>query len=218
MWITNGPVADTLVVYAKTDPSAGPRGISAFIVERGMKGFSNGAKLDKVGMRGSDTSELIFQDCEVPEENLLGALGRGVNVLMSGLDYERVVLAAGPLGIMQAAMDVVLPYVHQRKQFGQADRLVPARAGQARRHVCDDERRPRLCLRRRQGLRSRRDDARGFGRRDPLRRRARHPGRARRDAACWAATAMSTTIPPAACCATPSSTRSAPAPAKSGAC
>ena len=120
MWITNGPVADTLVVYAKTDPSAGPRGISAFIVERGMKGFSNGTKLDKVGMRGSDTSELIFQDCEVPEENLLGALGRGVNVLMSGLDYERVVLAAGPLGIMQAAMDVVLPYVHQRKQFGQA--------------------------------------------------------------------------------------------------
>jgi isovaleryl-CoA dehydrogenase len=120
MWITNGPVADTLVVYAKTDPSAGPRGISAFIVERGMKGFSNGAKLDKVGMRGSDTSELIFQDCEVPEENLLGALGRGVHVLMSGLDYERVVLAAGPLGIMQAAMDVVLPYVHQRRQFGRA--------------------------------------------------------------------------------------------------
>jgi isovaleryl-CoA dehydrogenase len=120
MWITNGPAADTLVVYAKTDPSAGPRGISAFIVERGMKGFANGAKLDKVGMRGSDTSELIFQDCEIPEENLLGALGRGVNVLMSGLDYERVVLAAGPLGIMQAAMDVVLPYVHQRKQFGQA--------------------------------------------------------------------------------------------------
>jgi isovaleryl-CoA dehydrogenase len=118
MWITNGPVADTLVVYAKTDPSAGPRGISAFIVERGMKGFANGTKLDKVGMRGSDTSELIFQDCEVPEDNLLGALGRGVNVLMSGLDYERVVLAAGPLGIMQAAMDVVLPYVHQRKQFG----------------------------------------------------------------------------------------------------
>jgi isovaleryl-CoA dehydrogenase len=118
MWITNGPVADTLVVYAKTDPSAGARGISAFIVERGMKGFSNGTKLDKVGMRGSDTSELIFEDCEVPEENLLGAVGRGVNVLMSGLDYERVVLAAGPLGIMQAAMDVTLPYVHQRKQFG----------------------------------------------------------------------------------------------------
>jgi isovaleryl-CoA dehydrogenase len=119
MWITNGPVADTLVVYAKTDPSAGSRGITAFLIERGMKGFSNGAKLDKVGMRGSDTSELIFQDCEVPEENVLGAVGRGVNVLMSGLDYERVVLAAGPLGIMQAAMDVVMPYVHERKQFGQ---------------------------------------------------------------------------------------------------
>jgi isovaleryl-CoA dehydrogenase len=118
MWITNGPVADTLVVYAKTDPAAGARGMSAFIVERGMKGFSNGAKLDKVGMRGSDTSELIFEDCEVPQENLLGAVGRGVNVLMSGLDYERVVLAAGPIGIMQAAMDVVLPYVHQRRQFG----------------------------------------------------------------------------------------------------
>src|SRR5258708_8464335 len=120
MWITNGPVADTLVVYAKTDPSAGPRGISAFIVERGMKGFSNGTKLDKVGMRGSDTSELIFLDCEVPEESVLGAVGRGASVLMSGLDYERVVLAAGPLGIMQAAMDVVMPYVHERKQFGQA--------------------------------------------------------------------------------------------------
>jgi isovaleryl-CoA dehydrogenase len=118
MWITNGPVADTLVVYAKTDPAAGARGISAFIVERGMKGFSSSAKLDKVGMRGSDTCELVFEDCEIPEENLLGALGRGVQVLMSGLDYERVVLAAGPLGIMQAAMDVALPYIHQRKQFG----------------------------------------------------------------------------------------------------
>jgi isovaleryl-CoA dehydrogenase len=120
MWITNGPVADTLVVYAKTDPSAGPRGITAFLIERGMKGFSNGAKLDKVGMRGSDTSELVFEDCEVPEENVLGQVGRGVAVLMSGLDYERVVLAAGPLGLMQCAMDVVLPYVHERKQFGQA--------------------------------------------------------------------------------------------------
>ncbi len=119
MWITNGPVADSLIVYAKTDPAAGARGISAFLIERGMKGFSHGTKLDKLGMRGSDTSELIFEDCEVPEENLVGELGRGVNVLMSGLDYERVVLAAGPLGIMQAAMDVVMPYVHQRKQFGQ---------------------------------------------------------------------------------------------------
>jgi isovaleryl-CoA dehydrogenase len=117
MWITNGPVADTIVVYAKTDPAAGPRGITAFIIERGMKGFSNGAKLDKMGMRGSDTSELIFEHCEAPEENVLGEVGRGAKVLMSGLDYERVVLAAGPLGLMQNAMDVVLPYVHERKQF-----------------------------------------------------------------------------------------------------
>jgi len=119
MWITNGPVAETLVVYAKTDPEAGARGITAFIVERGMKGFSNGTKLDKLGMRGSDTSELVFSDCEVAEENVLGAVGKGVNVLMSGLDYERVVLSAGPLGLMQAALDVALPYVHERKQFGQ---------------------------------------------------------------------------------------------------
>jgi isovaleryl-CoA dehydrogenase len=120
MWITNGPVADTLVVYAKTDRTAGARGITAFIVEKGMKGFAPAQKLDKLGMRGSDTSELVFTDCEVPEENVLGAVGNGVNVLMSGLDYERVVLAAGPLGIMQACMDVVIPYVHERQQFGQA--------------------------------------------------------------------------------------------------
>lgn len=120
MWITNGPIAETLVVYAKTDPEAGPRGITAFLIEKGMKGFSTHQKLDKLGMRGSDTCELVFQDCEVPEENVLGTVGRGVNVLMSGLDYERAVLAAGPLGIMQAAMDIVLPYVHERKQFGQS--------------------------------------------------------------------------------------------------
>ncbi len=120
MWITNGPVAETLIVYAKTDPEAGPRGISAFIIERGMKGFSTAQKLDKLGMRGSDTCELVFEDCEVPEENVLGQIGKGVNVLMSGLDYERVVLAAGPLGIMQAAMDVVMPYIHERKQFGRS--------------------------------------------------------------------------------------------------
>lgn len=120
MWITNGPVAETLIVYAKTDPEAGARGISAFIIERGMKGFSTAQKLDKLGMRGSDTCELVFEDCEVPEENVLGTVGKGVNVLMSGLDYERVVLAAGPLGIMQAAMDVVMPYVHERKQFGRS--------------------------------------------------------------------------------------------------
>jgi isovaleryl-CoA dehydrogenase len=120
MWITNGPVADTLVVYAKTDRTAGARGITAFIIEKTMKGFAPAQKLDKLGMRGSDTSELVFTDCEVPEENVLGAVGNGVNVLMSGLDYERVVLAAGPLGIMQACMDVVVPYVHERKQFGQS--------------------------------------------------------------------------------------------------
>jgi isovaleryl-CoA dehydrogenase len=120
MWITNGPVADTMVIYAKTDRTAGARGITAFIVENGFKGFAPAQKLDKLGMRGSDTSELVFTDCEVPEENVLGAVGNGVNVLMSGLDYERVVLAAGPLGIMQACMDVVIPYVHERQQFGQA--------------------------------------------------------------------------------------------------
>jgi isovaleryl-CoA dehydrogenase len=119
-WITNGPCADVLVIYAKTDPAGGPRGITAFLVEKGFKGFSTAQKLDKLGMRGSDTGELIFEDCEVPAENVLGEVGKGVNVLMSGLDYERAVLAAGPLGIMQAAFDVVLPYVHTRKQFGQA--------------------------------------------------------------------------------------------------
>jgi isovaleryl-CoA dehydrogenase len=119
MWITNGPHADVLVVYAKTDPEAGARGMTTFIVEKGYKGFTTAQKLDKLGMRGSDTCELIFDDCEVPEENVLGQVGRGVNVLMSGLDYERLVLAGGPLGIMQACLDVVLPYVHERKQFGQ---------------------------------------------------------------------------------------------------
>jgi len=119
MWITNGPDADTLVVYAKTDADAGPRGITAFIVEKGMTGFSTAQKLDKLGMRGSNTSELVFADCEVPAENVMGAEGRGVSILMSGLDYERAVLAGGPLGIMMACLDVVLPYVHDRSQFGQ---------------------------------------------------------------------------------------------------
>ena len=119
MWITNGPVADTLVVYAKTDRTAGARGITAFLIEKEMKGFAPAQKLDKLGMRGSDTSELVFTDCEVPAENVLGAVGNGVNVLMSGLDFERVVLSAGPLGIMQACLDVVIPYVHERQQFGQ---------------------------------------------------------------------------------------------------
>jgi isovaleryl-CoA dehydrogenase len=119
MWITNGPEADTLIVYAKTDMDAGPRGITAFLIERGFKGFSTAQKLDKLGMRGSDTCELVFEDCEVPYENVLGQEGKGVNVLMSGLDYERVVLSGGPLGIMAACMDVTMPYVHERKQFGQ---------------------------------------------------------------------------------------------------
>ena len=117
-WITNGPQADALVVYAKTDPDAGARGITAFIVEKTFPGFSVAQKLDKLGMRGSETGELVFEDCEVPAENVLGKVGEGVRVLMSGLDYERTVLAAGPLGLMQAALDVVTPYVHQRKQFG----------------------------------------------------------------------------------------------------
>jgi isovaleryl-CoA dehydrogenase len=118
MWITNGPDADVLVVYAKTDPNAGSRGITAFLIEKGMKGFGAAQKLDKLGMRGSNTGELVFEDCEVPAENVLGEVGRGIAVLMSGLDYERAVLSGGPLGIMQACMDVVIPYVHERKQFG----------------------------------------------------------------------------------------------------
>jgi isovaleryl-CoA dehydrogenase len=120
MWITNGPDAETLVVYAKTDPDAGSRGVTAFLIEKGMAGFTTAQKLDKLGMRGSNTCELVFQDCEVPEENVLGAVNGGVAVLMSGLDYERAVLAAGPLGIMQACMDLVMPYIHERKQFGKA--------------------------------------------------------------------------------------------------
>jgi isovaleryl-CoA dehydrogenase len=118
-WITNGPDADTLIVYAKTDPQAGPKGITAFLIEKDMTGFSTGRKLDKLGMRGSNTCELVFEDCEVPFENVLGEEGKGVNVLMSGLDYERVVLSGGPLGLMAACMDVVMPYVHEREQFGQ---------------------------------------------------------------------------------------------------
>ena len=119
MWITNAPHADTLVVYAKTDAGAGPRGITAFLIEKGFKGFRTAQKLDKLGMRGSDTAELIFEDCEVPEENVLGRVGGGVNILMSGLDYERAVLAAGSVGIMQNCLDVVVPYLHDRKQFGE---------------------------------------------------------------------------------------------------
>jgi isovaleryl-CoA dehydrogenase len=120
LWITNAHYAETMVVYAKTDPEAGPKGITAFIVERGFKGFRAAQKLDKLGMRGSPTSELVFEDCEVPEENVLGQVNGGVRVLMSGLDYERAVLAAGPVGILQACLDLVVPYIHDRRQFGQA--------------------------------------------------------------------------------------------------
>ena len=174
MWITNGPQAETFVIYAKTDPEAGARGMTAFIVERNSTGFHQAQKLDKLGMRGSDTCELVFEDCEVPEENVLGGVGKGVNVLMSGLDYERVVLAAGPLGIMQSCMDVVLPYLHDRKQFGQpigqfqimqgklADMYVTMNAAKSYVYMvaraCDDG--PH--------------HARGCGGRDPLRGRARH--------------------------------------------
>src|SRR5206468_6290824 len=119
MWITNGPEANVLVVYAKTRPDAGARGITAFLIEKGFKGFSPAQKLDKLGMRGSPTSVLVFEDCEVPAENVLGSVDEGVRVLMSGLDFERAVLAAGPLGIMQSCLDVVVPYIHDRKQFGQ---------------------------------------------------------------------------------------------------
>jgi isovaleryl-CoA dehydrogenase len=156
MWITNGPIADTMVVYAKTDRTAGARGITAFIVEKSFPGFQPAQKLDKLGMRGSDTSEIVFTDCEVPEENVLGAVGNGVNVLMSGLDYERLVLAGGPLGIMQACLDLVIPYVHERQQFGQpigrfqliqaklADMYVTANAARAYVYTvaraCDDGR------------------------------------------------------------------------------
>ncbi|MFZ2949241.1 MAG: isovaleryl-CoA dehydrogenase [Desulfuromonadaceae bacterium] len=120
MWITNGPHADTLLVYAKTDINAGSKGITAFLIEKGFKGYSTAQKLDKLGMRGSDTCELVFEDCEVPAENVVGMVGDGVRILMSGLDYERAVLAAGPLGIMRACMDVVIPYIHERRQFGKA--------------------------------------------------------------------------------------------------
>ena len=217
MWITNGPNANVLVVYAKTDPQAGSKGITAFIVERGRNGFSTAQKLDKLGMRGSNTCELVFENCEIPAENVLGDVGGGVRVLMSGLDYERAVLAAGPVGIMQACLDAVMPYVHDRHQFGQAIgefQLVQAKIADmytltnaARAYVYAVA---RAC----DAGRTTRKDAAGailFAPNAPPRSRSM-------PFSCWAATATSTTTQPAACCATPSSTRSAPAPAKSAAC
>jgi len=218
MWITNGPQAEVLVVYAKTDPAAGPRGITAFLIENDFKGFSTAQKLDKLGMRGSDTSELVFQDCEVPEENVLGDVGDGVTILMSGLDYERVVLAAGPLGIMQACMDVVTPYIHERRQFGQTDWGVSTGAGQDRRHVCRDERvaRPTSTPWPRRATVAKRHARMLLV---PSSTLPSTPPRLRSTRfSSSAAMATSTTIRPADICATPSSTRSVRARAKSGAC
>ena len=216
MWITNGPCADVLVVYAKTAPEAGARGISAFLIERDFKGFKSSQKLDKMGMRGSDTGELVFEDCEVPAENLLGEPNRGVNVLMSGLDYERAVLAAGPVGIMQAAMDVVIPYVHQRKQFGEpigsfqlvqgklADMYTTMNACRAYVYAV-----ARACDR---GEPARKDAAGAILYAAEKRRRSRSMR-----CSSWVATVTSMISRPAACCATPNSTKSAPAPVRSAA-
>ncbi len=221
MWITNGPDADTLVVYAKTDPQAGARGITAFLIEKDFAGFSVAQKLDKLGMRGSHTGELVFQDCEVPEENVLGQLNGGVKVLMSGLDYERAVLAGGPLGIMQAVMDVVIPYIHDRKQFGQAIgefQLIQGKVAdmyttqpaapcampwariwtvwvQAMYVLCVKTARPPSCT-----------------------APKKPPGWLVKVSRFWAVTATSTNSPQAACGAMPSCTKSARAPAKSAAC
>ena len=218
MWITNGPVADTLVVYAKTDLNAGPRGMTAFIIEKGMKGFSTAQKLDKLGMRGSDTCELVFEDCEVPEENVLSEVGRGVNVLMSGLDYERAVLAAGP-DRHHAGLHGRGAALRARAQaVRRADRHVPTGAGQDRRHVHHHERLAGLCVCGGKGLRPRRDHARGRGRRHSLRRGEGHAMRARCHPAPGRQRLHQRLPDRAAACATPNSTKSAPAPAKSDAC
>ena len=222
MWITNGPDADTLVVYAKTDPEAHQRGITAFLVEKGFKGFSVAQKLDKLGMRGSHTGELVFQDCEIPEENVLGQVNGGVKVLMSGLDYERAVLSGGPVGIMQAVMDVVVPYIHDRKQFGQAIgefQLIQGKVAdlyttlQASRAFCYQvgKNLDRLGA---EHVRQVRKDCAAL----ILYTAEKPPGWRARACRSWAATATSMNTRWAACGATPSSTRSAPAPAKSAAC
>ena len=217
MWITNGPDADVVVVYAKTDPAAGPRGITAFIVEKGCDGFSTAQKLDKLGMRGSSTCELVFDDCLVPAENVLGQLNEGVRVLMNGLDYERAVLGGGPLGLMAAALELVLPYVHERKQFGEAigtfelmqaklaDMYAALNAARAYSYAIG-----RACD---AGRCSRQDAAAAilFGADRATQVASK---RSRR----WEATDTSTTMPRGACCATRSSMRSAPARRRSAAC
>ena len=223
MWITNGPDADTLVVYAKTEPELGARGVTAFLIEKGMPGFSVAQKLDKLGMRGSHTGELVFQNVEVPAQNILGGLNGGAKVLMSGLDYERAVLTGGPLGIMQSVMDNVMPYIHDRKQFGQsigefqliqgkvADMYTVLQAGRS------------FCLHRGQepghaGHRPCAPGAQGLRLGHPVVRRESHLDGRRGHADLTAATATSTNTRWAACGATPSCTKSAPAPAKSAAC
>jgi len=217
MWITNGPIAETLVVYAKTDPSAGARGMTAFLVEKGFKGFSTAQKLDKLGMRGSDTGELVFEDCEVPEENVLRCGRPRVNVLMSGLDYERAVLAGGPVGIMQACMDVVLPYVHERKQFGQAIGTFQLMQGKlADMYVAMNSVRAYVYAVARAAI-----VAPPPARTRPAPscwRRRRPPGWRWKRSRPWAAMAISTTIPPGGCCGMPSSMRSARARARSAGC
>ena len=217
MWITNGPDAHTLVVYAKTDPDAGPKGITAFIIEKTFKGFSTAQKLDKLGMRGSNTCELVFQDCEVPEENILGQLNGGVRVLMSGLDYERAVLAAGPTGIMRACMDVVVPYIHERKQFGKAIGEFQLMQGKiadmyttmnaCRAYVYEVA---KACDR---GETSRKDAAGVI-----LYAAERQPGWRLKPFRRWAGMAISMNIRPAVCCAMPSCMKLGRAPAKSAAC
>ena len=220
MWITNGGDADTLVVYAKTDPDAGPKGITAFIIEREFKGLSFGTKLDKLGMRGSNTYPVFFGDCEVPAENVLGKAGDGVRILMSGLDYERAVLSGGPLGIMAACMDVVIPYVHDRKQFGQsigefqlmqgklADMYTTWQACRAYVYAVGQ-----ACDRADHTRSLRKTQPAPFS--TPPRRRPGWPGKRSRR---LAATATSMSIRRAACGAMPSYTRLEQAPAKSVAC
>ena len=218
MWITNGPEADVLVVYAKTDPEAGARGISAFLIERGFEGFTPAQKLDKLGMRGSSTSELVFDGCEVPAGNLLGQENQGVRVLMRGLDYERVVLSGGPLGIMAASLDVAVPYVRERKQFGQPIGTFELVQGKLADMYASLECLPQLRLYRGRRLRSRRGDPQGRRRLHPVLRGGGDARLARRHPAVSAATATSTTIRPAGCCATPSCMRSARAPRRSAEC
>lgn len=210
MWITNGPEADVIVVYARTDPDAGPRGITAFLVERADSRVVSAQKLDKLGMRGSNTGELVFEDCEVPQENILGALNSGVKVLMSGLDYERAVLAAGPLGIMRACMDIVVPYIHEREQFGRpigefelmqgkmADMYTTLNACRAYVYAVGQ-----ACDR---GETTRKDAAGAI-----LYASKKPPGWRCRRFRPWAGTATSTSTRPGDCCATPSCTRLAPA-------